>query len=184
MPSSSLISCHLWQKGELAPGSWEWENWPCPSPASTFERAGSAPYLGSRTLLKGLPVNQPWRYESRRASRLTSSYTSQTQSQGFELVHPTFTLSMNCWSAWRGSSYRSKTTGSPWHRSTTGYLKGVPVKFNMDRVAETRAEADSHQMSHAMSICKQRSVDTKVYGGTHYSFHNKGFPLVEGRLQW
>jgi hypothetical protein len=33
---------------------------------------------------------------------------------------PTSTPSMNCWSGWRGWSYRSITTGSPWHRATTG----------------------------------------------------------------
>ena len=33
-------------------------------------------------------VSRPWGQESRRASRLTSSDTSQAQIQGFELAHP------------------------------------------------------------------------------------------------
>lgn len=41
---------HWWSMahGELAPGSLEWENWPCPSLSATLGRAGSAPCLGSR----------------------------------------------------------------------------------------------------------------------------------------
>jgi hypothetical protein len=39
------------------------------------------------------------------------------------------TSSMNHWSTWRDRSCRSKAVGSPCHRATAGYLRGVSVRF-------------------------------------------------------
>jgi hypothetical protein len=70
----SLISCYLWQAGELASVSWEWENWPCLSPASTLGRAGPTPHRGRRLELvlvqrvSGEPALRAWR-----AGELTTS---------------------------------------------------------------------------------------------------------------
>jgi hypothetical protein len=43
------------------------------------------------------------------------------------LTTPISTPSMNWWGTWRGQAYRSKASGSPWHR-TTRYLRGAPVR--------------------------------------------------------
>ena len=134
--------------------------------------------------------------ESGRANRLTSSDTSQAQIEGFELVHPNIYPSINCCSARRGWSYRSKTIESPWHRTTTGNTRGVPVKFSIDNKTEARALLPDQWVT-KMNICKQRSVDKRYTGGhivTNNSFHRFFFSVwekvsrvesgYEGRGRW
>lgn len=41
---------------------------------------------------------------------------------------PTSNSSMNHWGKWSGGTYRSKTAGSPWHSTTTGYPKEAPER--------------------------------------------------------
>jgi len=51
------------------------------------------------------------------------------QIQGSESAHPASTPCVNCWTTWRGRPCRSKATGSPRLRATTGNLRGVPVRI-------------------------------------------------------
>lgn len=43
--SAHFAPCHLWQSGELAPGSGERMSWPCPLPAAALLRVGPTPHL-------------------------------------------------------------------------------------------------------------------------------------------
>lgn len=40
-------------------------------------------------------------------------------------AHPPYT---NYWSRWRGQTYSSQAAGIPWHKATTEYPRGVPVR--------------------------------------------------------
>lgn len=68
---------------------------------------------------------------------------------------PTSIQSINCWSAWKGQSYRSK-------------------------VAEAR-ELETDQGVFATNIFKQRIIDKRAYYRTHYSFYEI-FSSVSGRV--
>lgn len=67
----SLIPCHLWQAVKLVPASYEWKNWPCPSPATTcLSISVELALLVERT------VSWPQGHESCRVKGITSSDTS------------------------------------------------------------------------------------------------------------
>lgn len=63
-------------------------------------------------------------------SELTNPATTQAQSQGYELahsnIHPTDELLEHVKGTRR--TYRLRMAGSPWHRTTTGYPQGAPVR--------------------------------------------------------
>jgi hypothetical protein len=65
----------------------------------------------------------PGGVEYRRAGELTNSVQPTPRSRALSWPTPTFTPSMNC------QSCRSKAAGSPWHRATTGYQRGVPAQI-------------------------------------------------------
>ena len=71
----------------------------------------------------------PWWWGCRSAGRLTNSATTQAQIQDFELAHPNIYPMYDLPECMKGQSCRSKAAGSPWHRATTGYLRGVPVRI-------------------------------------------------------
>jgi hypothetical protein len=73
--------------------------------------------------------NSPWWCECRTAGRLISSGPLRPRFRDLNWPIPTSTPSMNCCSAWRSQSYRSKTTVSQQHRATRGDLRGVLVSF-------------------------------------------------------
>jgi hypothetical protein len=126
---------------KLALVAWVQESWPW---WHVPGRADPTPCLGSMRKLAGWPIQLPHRLRSR-------LWVDPT---------PTSTSSMNCWRVWRGWLYRSKPAGSPWHRATTGYQRGVWWESSIDGITEARS-LEPDQQSIAMSISKQRRVDKK-----------------------
>ena len=79
-----LTPCHIWKARQLALRSSEWESCPCPSLATTLEKAGSSSNMCSRIELALIAKlrHDTWGHDSQKGSGLTSTYTSQTQIQG------------------------------------------------------------------------------------------------------
>lgn len=64
-----------------------------------------------------------------RAGGLTSSGTTEALIQGFELARPIYPICELQEHKEGSQFYRTKATGSPWHRVTTGYLRGDQVRI-------------------------------------------------------
>jgi hypothetical protein len=106
--------------------------------------------------------------------------------QGFDLAHPNI-YSIDELLEWLSGlvrqiqNYRVPTT---W--GTTGYLRGVPLRFQYRYVAEARGLLLGEGLI-AMSTCKQRSMDKRYsvrYTITYYSLHYETFfPLLGGIIR-
>jgi hypothetical protein len=102
-------------------------------------------------------------HESGRTSRLTSPNISQAQIQGFELACPSIYPIDKLLECMRGlvlqiQSFRISTT-----QGNKRISEGSP---SINRVTEARGRIPDQQVT-AVNICKQRSVDKRVYCGTH-----------------
>jgi hypothetical protein len=151
----SLILCHLSGPGVIRAGklatnltnSITQKNGLCTSPGQQG-RAGPS--------LESCPWASP---ERRRASGLTSSNTFQIQ--GFELVHPNICPMDELLECMKGLSYRSKTTGSPWHRAMTGHQGGVPVRIQYWECSRSQRRVLYQTHDSLQSTSASKDVRTK-----------------------
>jgi hypothetical protein len=124
----------------------------CFSPATALGRADSAPCLRNRVelaLVAGVALSQLQGFGSRRSIRLTSTYTSQTQIQGFELTHLNiYTISelLECRKVLvlQSESYRiSMTQGN--NRISERSSSEVPVLIDQKKPEASLQTSDSLQ---------------------------------------
>lgn len=80
---------------------------------------------------------------------------------------------MNCWNTWRDQSYRSKIAGSTWHRTATGYSRGVSVSIH--HWLCSRSQRPWTTSKSLQKIFANKKVRLKGYTvgetATHYRFH-------------
>jgi hypothetical protein len=163
-----LLSGHLWQVGELASGSREWENWPFLSPAATLRKTGPAPLLGNRVELAlvggvagelALGVWEPvWKQES-----LWADQRSISQAQ-IQLTH--YNIYLPHW--WTTGMHEGTHPTDPKLQNLydTGQQQDIQKKSqwgsSIDKVAEAKGLLLDHLVT-VMNTGKQRSVDKRLY---------------------
>jgi hypothetical protein len=144
-----------------------------PSPVAALRRAGSVPQLGSTeelALLAWVRVSLPqglecWLCPLASCSSEWASPVSmgelmgwpaqlpfRANSEPFSWPSPISTPFMNCCYMLRSQSCRSKATGSPWHKATSGYPR-VLWRSSFDCIAEARG-LNPNQWLIAMNMCK------------------------------
>lgn len=177
----SLITCHLWQAGELSPKTWEQGYGPVPHYlqhsgkqalhlAWAVELALVMGVTGEPVLRAGEPVDWPTPIplspRSRALNWLTLASTHQWTTGVHEGVSPT---------------NPKLHTGSPWRRTTTGYPRRALVRFQhwwwsrrQRAYTRTRTRCNEHLQA--------KEVWTKGYTGHTTASAVRLFPSVGDRL--
>lgn len=88
-----------------------------------------------------------------------------------------------CWSVWRGQTYRSKIAGSPWPRTITAYPRGAPGRTHYQwcsRDQTSQARPMTHSNEHLQVKTSGLKGKLCVSMGPHYTFHAESIFLFGG----
>ena len=128
MPSSPSASSMADKRA--GPGISECQNLQCCSPAAALCWESPVPLPGKQgrngPSCRGSWWADPKSMRAGEPAGWPSPIPLRHRPKTLTWLSSTSTPPVNCWSAWRAQSYRSKTITSPWHRATTGHLRGVP----------------------------------------------------------